>query len=346
MKKLGICGHYAFRRDISNGQTIKTKIITSELEKYYGKNDIEKLDTYGGKIRFAIILLKMIFLIKNCENIIIFPGKNGLRILGPLIVFFNKIYQRNLNYIVIGGWLPEFVEKRNYIKKVLMQFNYIYVETDIMKKKLERFGIKNVVVMPNCKELKILKKEELTFSSIEPLKLCTFSRVSEEKGIEYAINAVQEINKKYNKMVYTLDIFGQVEFEYRQKFRELQKKFPDFIRYKGVIQFSESTNVLKEYYLLLFPTYYSGEGFAGTIIDAYSAGIAVLASDWRYNTEIIKNNKTGLIFKNRNLQDLINKLEECYKNKNLIHSMKNECILEAKKYQTSNVITILLNNLK
>jgi glycosyltransferase involved in cell wall biosynthesis len=48
------------------------------------------------------------------------------------------------------------------------------------------------------------------------------------------------------------------------------------------------TKVLRDYFALLFPIYYIGEGFAGTAIDAFSAGVPVIASDWKYNSEVIK----------------------------------------------------------
>ena len=48
---------------------------------------------------------------------------------------------------------------------------------------------------------------------------------------------------------------------------------------------------------MIFPTYYVGEGFPGTIIDAFSSGIPDIATDWRYNSEIVQNGKTGYIYK-------------------------------------------------
>ena len=50
----------------------------------------------------------------------------------------------------------------------------------------------------------------------------------------------------------------------------LRKKFPDYISYCGLISFEKSVETLKEYFALLLPTYYEGEGFAGTLIGAYS----------------------------------------------------------------------------
>jgi glycosyltransferase involved in cell wall biosynthesis len=58
----------------------------------------------------------------------------------------------------------------------------------------------------------------------------------------------------------------------------MQKRFPEYVVYGGVVPFNKSVEVLKDYFAVLFPTYYEGEGFAGTIIDAHSAGVPIIAS--------------------------------------------------------------------
>ena len=65
-------------------------------------------------------------------------------------------------------------------------------------------------------------------------------------------------------------------------FNELKSTFPSYIKYGGLVPFDKSVEVLKNYFALLFPTYYEGEGFAGTLLDAMAAGVPVVASDWRY----------------------------------------------------------------
>ena len=47
--KVGICGHYGMNKPFFDGQTVKTKIITSQIEKEIGKENVLCIDTYGGK---------------------------------------------------------------------------------------------------------------------------------------------------------------------------------------------------------------------------------------------------------------------------------------------------------
>lgn len=125
------------------------------------------------------------------------------------------------------------------------------------------------------------------------MKLCTFSRVLKEKGIEDAIEAVTYINEQNKREIFSLDIYGQIDDAYKGDFMMMQRNFPEYINYGGIIRFDRSTEVLRNYYALIFPTYYEGEGFAGTLIDAMAAGVPVIASDWKYNTEIVMRIQRG-----------------------------------------------------
>jgi glycosyltransferase involved in cell wall biosynthesis len=205
-----------------------------------------------------------------------------------------------------------------------------------MKKALEEKGFANVFVMPNCKELNVLTEEELVYSKAEPFKLCTFSRVCKQKGIEDAVKAVIEANEHFGRTVYTLDIYGQVDSNEIEWFANLKTTFPEYVQYGGLVPFDKSVEVLKDYYALLFPTYYEGEGFAGTILDAYAAGIPVIASDWKYNAEIVKVGETGFLHEAKNAKELTQLLLEMFE-KNLILVKKN-CLKEAKKYSPEIVI--------
>ena len=344
MNKIGICGHYGGNNNFLDGQTVKTKIITKELEKEFGDNEVKKVDTFGGKRRLVPIILNLISLVMSCKNVIILPAHNSLRIFAPLLTFVNYFYNRKLHYVVIGGWLPEFVSTRKWLKNALMNFDAIYVETNTMKNKLEAMGFNNVIVMPNCKELNILEPEELVYAKNEPYKLCTFSRVMKEKGIKDAVDAVIAVNEEMGRIVYTLDIYGQIDSNQVEWFKKLEKRFPTYIKYEGLVDFDKTTQVLKDYFMLLFPTYYEGEGFAGTLIDALAAGIPVIASDWRYNTEIV-NEKTGYVYPVHDNHALVDTLIGVGNNPDLLLSKKSGCLKEAEKYRPENVIQRLTSKL-
>ena len=183
----------------------------------------------------------------------------------------------------------------------------------------------------------VTKEEELKFEYNKPYKLCTFSRVIYEKGIEDAIQVVRKINEEYNKIIYELDIYGPIDEEYKDRFTTIVNNAPEYIQYKGCIDSKKSVNTLKNYYLLLFPTKFKTEGIPGTIIDALSAGVPIIASRWDNVEEIISHEKNGLIYDFNDLLDFKINLEKMINTKS-IKNMKKECLIETKKFQKENVI--------
>lgn len=341
--KVSVLGHFGAGETLLNGQTVKTKIITEELQRRFGREQVLRIDTHGGWKTLVKAPFQIISALKNSKNILIFPAQNGLRIYAPLLSFFQHFFKgRKLHYVVIGGWLPQFLTKRKGLAKALKKFDGIYVETGTMKSALEARGFENVFVMPNCKKLTVLSENELVYPQGVPYKLCTFSRVMREKGIEDAVKTVTAVNQSFGRTVFSLDIYGQVDENQTEWFGALQKTFPDYIRYGGLIPFDKSVETLKEYFALLFPTYYEGEGFAGTLIDAYSAGVPVIASDWKYNTELVNEN-VGYVYKTRDNAALAELLSAVATNPTLILKKKNACLYEVKKYQIENAVSILLN---
>lgn len=343
--KVGICGHFGEGKNLVNGQTIKTKNFSNELEKIIGTECVERLDTHGWKKDPFKLLFNIFKLLKNNKDIILFPAHNGVKVFIPIVTTANIIFKRQIHYIVIGGWLPNLLAKNKFILYFTKKLNSIHVETNIMKNKLQDLGLNNVYYLPNFKRLTILKEEEINKSFSEPYKLCTFSRVMKEKGIEDAIEAVIAINKLVGKEVFNLDIYGQVDDGYIEKFEIIRSKFPTSICYKGIIESEKSVQTIKEYFVLLFPTYYSGEGFAGTLLDALSAGVPVIASDWKYNSEIIEENIEGYIFATNNIEDFTRVLKDIYLNPRKITSIKINCIKKAKQYEPDLIISNFIKHL-
>ena len=343
---VAVVGHFGFGKQLANGQTIKTKIVADELCRQFGEEQVLRIDTHGGIKSLLKAPIQVFGALKRCKHTIILPAQNGLRVLAPLLLLLNPLFCRKLHYVVIGGWLPDFLKTRKRLADILRRFDGIYVETNAMKAALKAQNFANVIVIPNCKQLVILEKDGLTLPAAEPYPLCTFSRVSKEKGIAVAADAVKMVNEKRGRTVYTLDIYGQIDADQTAWFDDLQKHFPAYVRYRGVAPFDKSTEVLKKYSLLLFPTYYAGEGFAGTLLDAFGAGVPVIASDWKYNAEIVEDGVCGLIFPVNDINVLAEKLMWCELHPDEVLRMKKACIDYAQCFLPQNAMKPLLAQLK
>ena len=345
MYKVGICGRFGYNSGSVNGQTDKTVAVYNAVAKSIGKENIALLDSYGWQKNPLQMIKKCRKLLSECENIIIMPARKGVKVFPALFNMFNKSFGRKLHYVVIGGWLNDELKASASLAKQIKKLDCVYVELEQMKKDLQETGLDNVIYMPNFRSKASLKADELVYTTAEPYRVCTFSRLLREKGIEEAIDAVRAANAHYGRTVYELDIFGMIEPEYKERFEEIQKTFEPYINYKGVIDNRNCSDELKSCFALLFPTFYKGEGFAGTIIDAFSAGVPVIATDWHYNASIITHLVDGIIYDTQK-PELLNKiLIEAAKSPQAINALKVNCLKTVARYEADEVVKILLKEL-
>lgn len=346
MKRVCILGHFGHDENLLNGQTIKTKIITKGLIDQLGNEEVQTIDTHDGAKALPKCFLQLGKAFKNSKNIIMLPAQNGVKVFAPIMLFWKMIFHRKLHYIVIGGWLPELLKSNVRLANKLKRFDAIYVETSTMKKALEEQGFENIVILPNCKDLKILREKELVYNTGEPYKLCTFSRVMKEKGIEDAIEAVKKINNEEGRTVFTLDIYGQVDSEQTEWFDNLQKTFPEYVTYGGLVPFDKSVEVLKNYFALLFPTRFYTEGIPGTIIDAYAAGVPVISAKWESFDAVVEEGTVGIGYEFGDLKAIYDVLFQAFNNPKQLLDMKINCLEKAKGYTSEVTIGLIINNLK
>lgn len=344
MGRICVCGAFRLWDVPKGGQEVKTCILADTLEAKYGK--IYRIDTLAKNSRIKMPF-QLLLAIIMCTDVIILPAHNGLVVLSKFLSKLNKLFHRCLHYSVIGGWLQDLLPKHPDVMKALHDFTGIYVETKTMMDALQKLGFTNVYVVPNCKPLSIIKKNDLDTSYSEPYKLVTFSRVTEKKGIGTAANIVIKLNKKYGRKVFTLDIYGPVDSgEDERWFADLRKSFTGAITYRGNAPFDKSVELLSGYFALLFPTQYFTEGIPGTIIDAYAAGVPVIASKWKSFADVVEEGITGLGYDFNTTTDLEKIMEKIITDPSIITNLKQGCVRKANDFLPQNAIKPLIDRIK
>lgn len=325
--KVGIIGSFANGTQSMDGQTVKTKSVSALLKKMYSEECICEVDTFAWSKNPFKLFIGIIKVCRNCENVIMLPAQNALRVI-PLFVLLFKKTNTKVFYSVIGGWLPKLMKNNNFLRSILKKLNGIWVETATMENSLMEQGLENVTIVNNFKNFKsIVPINDFT----EPYKLCIFSRIMEQKGIEDAINAIKEINQSHG-IKFILDIYGMIDNSYKERFNHICQSLPGYIKYCGCVDSSLATETLKNYYALLFPTKFYTEGIPGTIIDAYSAGVPVLSSRWQSFNDVIDEGITGFGYDFNNYEAFKNLLLSILSNKIKLSSLRTNCIKKSLEY--------------
>jgi len=344
-KKISVIGHIGGNLAFFDGQTVKTRILISELENSTTWK-IHKVDTYclrKNPFKLAVDTAKAFF---TTNDIIVLLSSNGMRFFFPLLYFLAKYCKKRVYHDVIGGNLAQHIESNPAYLRYLNEFKVNWVETNLMRKELAHLGLNNTEVIPNFKRLPVVEAATMDLPAAPPFCFCTFSRVSKEKGIEEAIRAIENINRQAGAQLCMLDIYGRIDADYSERFREVMGKVTSAIQYKGAVPFDKSVATIQQYYALLFPTFWKGEGFAGTIVDAFSAGVPVIASDWRCNGEIVKNGETGLLYPNDEIGNLEDAVAWAMENPETMRDIKRKCARKALDYQPDQYVKRMINTIE
>jgi glycosyltransferase involved in cell wall biosynthesis len=135
-------------------------------------------------------------------------------------------------------------------------------------------------------------------------KLVYVGRISEVKGLHMLLKVLNSLEEKN----WSLDIYGKpTEEEYYAECLKLTEGVQR-ITWKGVIMPKEVVSTLRAYDLLLFPTAIE-EMSPLIVLEAFRAGIPVLASDVNANREMITDGKNGWLYKKNNMSSLTEKLK-------------------------------------
>lgn len=124
-----------------------------------------------------------------------------------------------------------------------------------------------------------------------PVRFCTFSRVTAEKGVADAAHAVERVCSE--GLPCTLDVYGPIDERYREVFEQVLATCP-YVFYRGCAAPERASHIIAGYDALLFPTSWKAEGVPGTVIDALAAGVPIIAARWPYHDEMLVDGVTGL----------------------------------------------------
>lgn len=330
--KYTIIGAFDFISFATGGQPVKTRETFYALSSHYGKERVKYIETLDWRKNPIKLIRDILHFGKHSEYVLMMPARNGMKVFSFILVAMTKLRNVKLIYSVIGGWLYQVIKDDKLLIHNLKQFDSIWVETSLMKSDLESLGFRNVKKVNNFKKLEVLSDSELVYSTSTPLRLVMFSRIMKEKGVEDAITAIQEINNQLGHGAFTIDLYGPIDDSFKKSFENICISNPQVIKYCGVVPPNDSVKYLKDYYALLFPTHFFTEGIPGTIIDAYAAGVPVIAAQWQHVNDVVTQNVTGLTYKFNDFTSLKEALMYCFNFRNEINSMKINCLNKATEY--------------
>lgn len=333
MKRVIFVGWVRTGKPPVDGETAKNQYIIAELKKYC---KVTVLDFYQ-KNRHPWIYLQALwaFMIQPKATIVLSTSASNIY---SMLKWFKKLnLQRNVVHWVIGGTLGDRVKNGVFNADVIGYAKYTLVESPLMLRQLEECGVKGVIQVPNFKHIDYLPHVS---KPKDTLRFVFLSRIMAEKGCNEILEAAKLLNEWGMQDRYIVDFYGKVADNYKTTYEEGISRLSN-VKYQGFLDMrqKEGYDKLATYDMLLFPTYWRGEGFAGIFIDAFVSGLPMIITDWAHNSQFVKEGETGLFIPIHDAKALAQKMKECIEGQHDIGKMKELCQIEAKKYDVRKIVT-------
>lgn len=331
-----VLGYTGRKSGIMEGQSVKTRNVV-QLFSEIGMN-VSEFDTESFRYDYFAIFKLLRSLIK-CNKLCLFPAYNNLKYLFPILFVLSKIFRYEIYYFTIGGRLHIYLQSLPVHKWMLKKIKCVFYETHLLGSYLQNLhGLTNIEYFPNFKYVRFTPTKHHEQGH---LKFVFLARITPEKGLDVIFSYADYLTEKQRTNV-IVDLYGMVDNDYRPIFEEHLKKY-SFVSYKGVAKQEEIPTILEQYDCMLFPTHYPTEGIPGSILDAYIAGIPVVATNWTYASELIDDNITGIIVPFDNCVDtFINACESLLVDESKLDQMKDMAHRRYENYHADYVKNILL----
>lgn len=247
-----------------------------------------------------ILFYRTLRCLPTTDVVFVNMSMGGTRYIAPILFIIAKAFGRKFVFRPFGSRMKEEYEQYGTIQKwifhrTLLRSELLLLQTEALCDYFRPLT-NNVRQLPTSRDA-----AEPTYKKVNPTyqkRFIYLGRILPSKGIDYLLAAKKQLGADY-----TIHLYGAIEDE---KYNYLKEE--DSI-YKGVLGRDAVTPVLAQYDVLILPTFFEGEGYPGAIIEAYSLGIPVIATQWKSIPEIVEHEQTGLLIPPKSVTAIIEAIQ-------------------------------------
>ena len=337
VKKVIFIGGVGSPNEYVGGELTKNKNLLDAIRNSGRKVYI--VDTHDARRKlWRLIPIPLVLLFHPKTNVIISTNLGNIY---WLIKWFNNMKtKRKVTFIGTGGAFSRWILEGLFDAKYLKFLHRIIVQGQKMKDELEQAGLSQGYVLPNSKMINYLPTIKERSLKTDKTRFVFMSRMQEEKGIELILECTKQLNQEGYQDRFSVDYYGIFENNaYREKFMSDLENVPN-ASFKGVVNLrtNEGYDELAAHDVMLFPSWWRGEGFPGVVIDALIAGLPIVISDWNFNADYVVEGETGFVIKVKDTDALYQKMQDAICHKEKYTRLALLCQKRAKDYDTRNVI--------
>jgi len=200
-------------------------------------------------------------------------------------------------------------------KKILNNISYFTALTELEKKQYVKLGAREdkIKIIPNWIHLNKFKVKKNKKHSKNKKILLYVGGIRESKGLQYVCKAIKNLDVQF--LIVGKDVGYKKELQ--KQIKELN--ISDKIKFLGAIS---DKNLLKIFSIAdAFILFSEWEGFGITLLESMAAQVPIIGSDRGAIPYLIKDGKTGLITKFKNVEELTANIQKILSNDDLRKSI-------------------------
>ena len=316
---------------------MKNFYFVKKFQDYYRKVYVVSFKRSGfERLIFPFKVLKVLLLSLLNPNAKIVLSSTAWEV-NPIVKALGVLGLAKRGYYWVPGGVFHIVVKEKYEKALYMKLNRLFVQSPSMVNELGKMGFSNVVYVPNSKKIFYYPEDNHKQNGI--IKFVFLSRIHPAKGCDMIIDCVKRLNELGYEKKFMVDFYGNIDHGYRNVFLEQCNNVTN-VSYKGYLDLTikEGYDTLSTYDMMLFPSYWWGEGFPGVVIDAYICGLPIIASDWNFNCDVI-DHTTGIIVHTKKTEELCMEMKNTLDGKYDLISMSRNCKQKTHQYDNDQVLS-------
>jgi glycosyltransferase involved in cell wall biosynthesis len=334
MKKLILIGAIRKGKEPNCGETMKNQLFVKRFEEVFDK--VIQVDTHHWQKRPWCLITALLSLLfnKGAKVVISSCDISAYRLIKFL--YYVRL-KKDVFYWVVGGGFHELVKSGVINPKYYHYLKGIFVQSQDMVDELKNYGLTNARYIPNSKPV---YQFPIGNRNGDVMRFVFLSRIHEEKGCREIIECAKKMNDEGLRDKYSITFYGNIESKYENEFLNNITNI-DNIAYKGLLNLTTQTGYeeLSKNDVFLFPTYYFNEGFPGVVIDAYIAGLPIIATNWHFNNQVVEDGVTGILIEPKNANALYETMMSFIQKKNDYNGMQKSCLQKANQYDVHAVLS-------
>jgi glycosyltransferase involved in cell wall biosynthesis len=289
--------------------------------------------TFADNIRYVINAFQKGRKIIKSQNIDVIHSNNfSPALAGSLISYFTKTPHITTIHDIFSTYDKDFWKKWKkqsngsstnarlvpFFEKLMMKFRFdcIHTVSDSTKNDIQKIGTKKPIhIIPNC-----IQDEKLINVELKRNQFVYLGRLVFYKNVEVIIKSFKTVTEQFPDA--KLVIAG--DGPHKSSLQELTNKLniSNNITFAGYVTPDEKKKLLAESNALLFSSII--EGFGLVMLEAFQQNRPVIVSDIPPMSEIIQNNKTGLVIDPHDENKWAEKIIQLINNPNISDEMGKE----------------------